>query len=346
MATIPWYCTREDVMSAMDSKVTARNTAQVDRIIAASSRTVEKALHRRFYPELATRTFDWPSEYSQPWRLWLNQHELVSVSSLSAGGAAIAASDFFLRPDTGPPYTHIEIDLGSTAAFAAGDTHQRAISITGVFGYSADTEPAGALAEALDASETSVDVTDSAAIGVGHVIMADSERMVVTGKRMVSTGQTIQAALTGQQNAVTVAVSDGTAFAYDEVILVDSERMLVVDIAGNNLTVKRAWDGTVLAAHTGSTIYALRTLTVERGALGTTAATHTSGTALTRHVVPGPVRQMCIAESVNTIFQEQAGYSRQIGTGETARESFARGLKDAREQAYNTYGRKARIRAA
>jgi len=347
MTTIPWSCTREDVMAAMDNKLTARDTTRVDRVIEASSREVERFLHRRFYPETKTLTFDWPNDqHARPWRLWLDRNEVVSVSELVAGGVTISSTDYFLRPDDGPPYSRIEIDLDSSAAFAAGDTHQRAVSVTGLYmGCPATTAPAGTLAEALDASETSVNVSDSAAIGVGHIITVDSERMIVTGKTMLTTGQTLQTALTANVGNTTVAVTDGTAFAYDEVILLDSERMLIVDIAGNNLTVRRSWDGTVLAAHTGSTIYAPRTLTVERGSLGTTAAEHTAATAITRHVWPGPVRTLTIAESLNTLFQELAGYSRQIGQGETARESYARGLRDAREKAYGAYGRKSRIRA-
>lgn len=346
MAT-PWYCTREDVQTAIDSKFTARDTARIDRAVEAASRAIERTLHRTFYPWTGTRTFDWPDcSYSRPWRLWLNQHELVSVSMLTSGGVTIAASDYFLRPDAGPPFTHVEIDLDSSAAFSSGDTYQRAISITGVWGFSADTAPAGTLTAAVsDTTSTTITVSDSAAIGVGHILTVDSERMLVTGRRMASTGQTLQAALTAAKDSTTVAVTNGAAYAYDEVILLDSERMLVVDIAGNNLTVRRAWDGSTLAAHTGSTIYAPRSLTVERGALGTTAATHSNGAAISRHVVPGPVRQLAIAEALNTLFQETAGYSRQIGAGETARESYARGLKDLRDEVYATYGRKARIRA-
>jgi hypothetical protein len=114
---------------------------------------------------------------------------------------------------------------------------------------------------------------------------------------------------------VTIAVTTGTSYTVGEILLLDSERMLIVDIAGNNLTVKRAWDGTVLAAHTGSTIYAPRRLTVTRGAVGTTAATHSNGAAITRHVVPGLIKELCVAEALNTLLQETGGYSRVIGTG-------------------------------
>lgn len=343
-----WYATREDVKRALDSAETARNNGQVDRAIGAASRSVEGLLKRRFYPEAATRYKDWPNDqYARPWRLWLDKDELISVTTLTAGGVVVPAADYFLEPaNDGPPYTHIEIDLASTAAFSSGDTHQRAIEITGVFGYSADEEAAGQLAEALDASETAVDVTDSEAIGVGDIIKVDSERMIVTGKSMLDTTQNIGANLTAQANDVTVAVTTGSAYRVDEVILVDSERMLIVDIAGNNLTVKRAWDGSVLAAHTApADIYAPRTLTVTRGALGTTAATHADTTAITRHVVPELVRDLCIAEALNQLQQEASGYARTAGSGESERLVGGRGLADIRREARAAYGRKARKRA-
>ncbi|MEU4804315.1 hypothetical protein [Actinosynnema sp. NPDC023587] len=347
MATIPWYCSREDVMGATDSKFTARDTARVDRAVAASSRGIELTLHRKFYPWTGTRTFDWPNDqHGTSWRLWLNQHELVSVSGIVTGGVTLAPAGYLLRPDAGPPYTRVEINLSGGASFGAGATHQRAISIAGVWGYDADTDPVGSLAVAVSSTTaTSITVTDSAAVGVGHILLVGSERMIVTGKRMASTGQTVQAPLAAQQNATTLAVADGSTYAYDEVVLLDSERMLIVDIAGNNLSVRRAWDGSTLAAHTGSTIYAGRALTVERGALGTTAATHLIGAPIARHHVVDPVRQLCIAETINTVHQELAGYARQIGAGETARESYARGLRDLRAEVYAAYGRKARIRA-
>lgn len=345
-----WYATREAVKAALDSKVTARDDAQVDDAIESASRGIEGLTHRRYYPQLAARTFDWPNtQYARPWRLWLDANDLISVTTLVAGGATIPAADFFLRRSDDrdePPYTHVEIDLDSSSAFSSGGTHQRAIVITGLFGYGADEAPAGALAEALDASETEVDVTNSAIIGVGSIIRADSERMIVTGKANLDTGQNLAGGLTtAQANDVAATVTDGSAYFVGETLLTDSERLLVVDIAGNVLTVKRAWDGSVLATHTTPDIYAPRRLTVERGALGTTAATHSNGAALVRHVVPGTIRSLCIAEAISQVQQEQAGYGRVVGSGDNEREASGKGLADLRQQAYTRYGRKARVRA-
>jgi hypothetical protein len=347
--TQPVYATREDVRAALDFADGVRSSGRIDRALDSASRSVEGLLLRRFYPEADTRTFDWPNlSGSRPWRLWLDRDELISVTTLTVAGEAIAAADFFLRPDTGPPYTHVEIDLASSASFSAGDTHQRAIEITGVFGYTAQDDPAGALESAIaSTSTTSVDVTNSALIGVGDLIKIDTERMLVTAKAMLDTTQNLQTSLTASMANATVAVTTGAAYNLDETILIDAERMLILDIAGNNLVVQRAVDGTTLAAHTAPTadIYAPRTLTVTRGALGTTAATHDDAATITRHVVPGPVRALCIAETLNELQQESAAYAKEVGADDTGREAPGAGLVGLRESVRRTYGRRARVRA-
>lgn len=353
--TDPVYATREDVMRALDSKLTARNSGQIDRALQSASRDVESLCHRRFYPETATKYFDWPdSQYGTSWRLWLDDSELISVTTLSSGGTTIVAADYFLEPNrTGPPYSKLEIDLASSAAFGGGDTHQRDITITGLFGYKNDETTAGTLTAAVStttATTISVDGAAAAVLGVGSVVRVDSERILVTGRAMADTTQNLGGSgLTAQANSVTVAVTDGTAFSIDEILLIESERMLIVDIAGNNLTVKRAWDGSVLAAHAaGVDIYASRTLTVTRGALGTTAATHSSAATVTRWDPPGLVRDLVIAEVTSRLTNEQSGYSRtrRSGEGESSERAIsASALNSLRDRVYASHGRKGRVRS-
>lgn len=342
-----WYTTREDVKRSLDMNETARSDALVDRAIEAASRAVEGLLHRSFAPILATRYFDWPNhQYARAWRLWLDENELISVTTLTSGGTTISSSDYFLEPvNSGPPYDRVEIDMDSSASFSSGDTWQRSIAITGLWGYRNDETTVGATAEALDASETGVDVDGATAslVGVGSVIRIDSERMAVTGRSALTTGQTLQSALTIQNNAVSVAVTDGTAFSVGETILLDSERMLIVDIAGNTLTVKRGWDGSVLATHSGSTIYGYRTLTVVRGSLGTTAATHSTSAPVYRWDVPGPVRELTMAESLNSIEQARSAYARTAGSEENEREAKAYGLESLRKSVRRSHGRNGRV---
>ena len=294
--TTPWLATREEIKAELDVKETARSNARIDRALTDATDAVHGLCHRIFYPVVATRYFDWPGpQYARPWRLWLDANELISVTTLTSGGTTIAASDYFLEPNTyGPPYNRIEIDLDSSAAFGGGDTHQRDIGVTGVWAGCPLVEPSvGTTAEALDDSETGIDVdaATSAAVGVGSLLRIDSERVIVTGRAQLDTGQNLGGNLTASNSNTTVPVASGAAFAVDEVILIDSEKMRIDDIAGNNLTVTRPWDGTALAAHTsGADIYAPRTLTVERGALGTTSATHNSAATLYRWDPPGADR--------------------------------------------------------
>lgn len=342
-----WYTSREAVKSATDFAETARNNGQVDRAIEAASRAVEGLLKRRFYPWTGTRTFDWPHpSQGTPWRLWLDQHELVSATTVTAGGTTVSSSDYLLRPDDGPPFTHVEIDLASSAAYSSGDSHQRAIAIEGVWGHLDEAE-VGALGEALDGSETAVDVNGpaAAAAGVGSILRVGSERMTVTGRRMTDTGQNTAADLAASKAAETVAVADGTGFAVGELLLVGAERMLVVDIAGNSLIVKRAFDGSTLASHSsGTDVYASRTLTVTRGVLGTTAAAHDDAATVYLHRPPGLVVALATGEAVNLLQQESAGYARTVGTGENQREATGRGLRQLRADAVTAHGRKGRVR--
>ncbi len=350
----PVYATREDVMRALDSKTTARNASQVDRAIESASRDVEALCHRRFYPQIATRYFDFPGpQYARPWRLWLDDSELISVTSLSSGGVPINEADFFLEPNrSGPPYNRVEIDLAGPATFGGGDTHQRDITLTGLFGYRNDETTVGALTAAVasaNATSITVDGPAAAALGVGSVVRLGAERLLVTARTMADTGQNLAGDLTAQNSAVSVTVADGSGFAVDEVVLIESERMLIVDIAGNTLTVKRGWDGSVLAAHTaGADIYAPRTLTVRRGALGTTAAAHDSGAAVVRWDPPGPVRDLVLAEAVAQLDNERTGYARTRRTGDggsSERAMDATALAALRDRVYASHGRKARVRA-
>lgn len=343
-----WYATREDVLSAIDMAESSRSAAQVDRALDSASRSIEGLLRRKFYPWTGTRYFPWPGhQYARSWRLWLDQDEVAEVTALTAGGVTVDVDDLLLEPvNSGPPFTRIEVNLSSSAAFAAGPTHQRAIAVTGTFiGCPLDEAPAGQLAAALDDSSTTADVTDSAAVGVGSILRIGTERLTVTGKAMIDTGQDLQADLTASMADVAVSVTTGAGYSVGETVLLDSERMTVVDVAGDTLTVRRAVDGTVLAAHSGSSIFAPRRLTVVRGDLGTTAAAHGDASDLAVHVVPGLVRELAVAEALNTLQQEQSAYARVVGEGDNAIEVRGQGLTGLRLDALDRYGRRSRTRA-
>lgn len=338
------YCTREQVKESLDIMDTARANRQIDRLMYASARSVEDGeINRYFYPTIATRYFDWPNyQHTYAWKLYLDQ-DLISATAIMSGSTALTPAQYILKPsDSGPPYTELEINLATGAAFNSGMSWQQSIGITGLWGYRAEEDAAGSFVSNITtASATTFTVTDSAIIGVGQLLRIDTERMVVTDKNLTSTGQT--ASITGSSGDTVLPVADGTAYHVGEYIVLDGETMWIVDIAGNSLIVKRAFDGSVLAAHTGATIYARRLLTVIRGVLGTTAATHTAG-AIAKHHVPSLINQLAIAETLNGIEQERSAYARVIGSGDTIRNASGAGIKDVRTQAWQAYARKSRMR--
>lgn len=340
-----WYCTREDVREALDSKESAYNNKAVDRVIETASRTVEQWLNRIFYPTIATKYFDFPShKYSRSYRLWFDEPaELISATSVVSGGIIIDPSAYYTEPvNVGPPYNRIEINLASTSAFNATSTYQRQTVIQGLWGYREDLQVVTTLAEDLDTTETGIDINNSGLIGVGDTIKVGSEYMVVTDKSMLDTAQNTSA-LALSKSAVSITGLTPGALNVGEIILIDSERMLIVDAAGSTVTVERAVDGSVLAAHAlNADIYALRTLTVSRGSLGTTAASHLTAASVSVLVIPSPVRELTLAEAVNNLLQSRSGYARVVGSGDNQRESYGKGLSDLRQRVENTYGRKTR----
>lgn len=338
--SIPTLCTREDVKGVLDVAETARSNADIDRAIEAATEDVRGTLRRDLIPWVGTRYFNWPDvAYRIPWRLWLDDRELISVTAIVAGGVPVTS--YFLEPDTGPPFSWVETDLSASTVFQAGATRQRAIAITGTFGYRDDEDTVGELDGTLaDTTDATASVTWSTSrVGVGSLLRIDDERVLVTDRTMVDSGQSLQTPLTAQPSAVQVAVEDGTAFGVDELLLLDGERMRVVEIAGNTLTVKRAVDGSVLAAHSGSAVYALTGVVLARAQRGTTIAEHQAADPIRRLLVPPLARELAVAHALCTHLQERAAYARVVGSGEGQMEAAGKGLRSIEADTIVRFGR-------
>ena len=315
---LPTYASREAFMSAADIHSSANLSAQIDRILQSASRQIDLTFHRHFFPLTESVTYSFTGGGQGFW----TERDLRSITSATVDATAQTVADIELYPTRyGPPYSWVEL-MGAE------------VIIIGVCGYSADTTPAGALAEALDGSETGVDITDSSLAGVGDLILADSEQMVVTGAALLDTTADLNDTLTADVSDVTITLNDATLVNAGEVVTMDSERMLIISISSNDLTVIRAWDGSTLAAHSsGLNVFAPRTLTVERNAVGTTAATHLTAATLTRNVPPQLITSLCIAEAQVIFQQEQSAYGRTVGSGDSQREARGAGLADIRKTA-------------
>lgn len=341
-----FYATDVDVKRAVDIAATADADAQIRRALESASRTIDGTrpgqglLRRRFYPEVATRYFS--TIATRPaWQLSLGRYELISATSVVSGGTTISPSDYYLQPENdGPPYDQIDLKQSAYSAWPSG-TAQHGIVIAGVWGYRADEAAAGTLAANISStSAVTCNVTDSSAIGVGTILRVDTERMLVTNRTLLTTGQTLQVPVDATEADTSIAVTSGSAFFAGETITLDAETMLIIRVAGNTLVVERAFDGSTLAAHTGSTIYAPRTLTIDRGALGTTAATHNSATTVYRHLVPVLVNSLCVAETIEQLEQEGAAYARRVRSGEAEFPTGGVGLAGIRDDAVKAYRRR------
>lgn len=348
----PCYCTREDVQSALDVKATAYNTAQLDRAIQSASESVDGFMHRRFYAAQETMKFDWPNfQYAYPWRIWFDEAEIADITdvvpTVTTGGDTIPSANIFWgHPNYSPPYTYMELDRSTSSAFGHGATPQRDVHVTGWRGFDLNTVPAGTVVNALvSTSSTAVTGSDGSVIGVGDVLVVDTERMLVTDKTMTSLGvtQSGSGCSTADSADDQLTLSSGSV-SVGEVLLLDSERMIVRDV-GSVVTVERAWDGTALATHTNAAVYAARLLTVTRGAVGTTAATHSASTAATRALVPPLIHDLAVAYAEVQLEQEIGAYARTQGSGDSARSGIGAGLPALEELAFRRFGRKARKRA-
>lgn len=344
-----WYATRESVKAALDIKDTARSDAAVDDALTSATDSVDGQCRRTFTPVLTTRKFDFPdlNMSSRTWKLWLGSNEMIAVTHLASGGRVITPDQYILRRADNsdqPPFDCIEILLSGQATFGGGPTYQQDIQVTGWFGHSDMSRVSGALAASALAADGTVLVNaqGSAAIGVGDLLTLDTERVAVTGRRSADTGTVLAGDLVTNSAETAVTIGDPDAIEPGEVITAGTERMLVIDVLGSVLSVRRAWDGTVLAPHTaGDSVYALRRLLVDRAQSGTAEAQHTTGTALARLVVPGLAESVTRAEALNTLLNERAGYARVSGAGETAQELRGTALGQQRALLRQRYRRQA-----
>lgn len=322
-----WYTTRQLVKSLGGLNGTDLD-ALIESFIEVASEDIEKFLGRRFIPETAVKYFRWPPRIGGGATLRLEDEDLIAVTLLQTKAqdttpTTIVAADYFLEPvNSGPPYSRIEIDLSSSAAFEAGDTPQRSIAVTGRWGFGEDTKAAGAVKSGLDADATVTTMvcTDASLIDVGDTLLIGSEQLFVTAKTTWDTGRDLFSNITADKSVVTVVWDAGADDPLPgEVILLDSERMFIESIsAGISATVIRAYDGSLLAAHTtpNNSVFTFRTLTVVRGVNGTTAAVHADATAISKYAPPADVMEYCRDHAIALHTQGRSGWSGVIGDSE------------------------------
>lgn len=375
----PCYSNRTENQMAVDFKPGLDVNAALDRAAMSAAENIDGQFHRVFYPSDDTRWFDWPNQggegggqYAEPWRLWLDDNDLACMTALVSGGVSIPLTAIYPGPVNNPRkgrpfYSRIELDRAQSYAFGNNaQSPQLSIAITATWGYGADADPAGTLAANVGSSDATLTVSDGSKAGPGDLIALGygrgpapgqlpyaagiapflGERVLVTDVTAVATGLTqAGGGVTTISNADQALSTTGSgSLNAGEVIVLDQEDMLVEQVVGGVATVRRAWNGTTLAEHSGATVYAFRQFSVLRAQLGTAAASYASGAAVYRHRIPQLVRDLSIAESSGQLLQEGSGYARTVGSGEAAVPAPGVSLADKWAEARARHGRKARIR--
>lgn len=338
------YCSRRDVKLALDPEGTAKNDAQIDRLIEASSRSIDLMCRRPFgfYPQIDTRTFDYPDPWGSntTYKLWLGENEMVSISSLDSAGVTLPPTDYFLRPDNRPPANRVELNRDTSSAWGASGAGQRTISISGVFGYPTTDKLLGSLSANLLIGDTTTRFQGSEQIDIGDLLRVEDEYLQVTSKSWFASTATLFNDLDPSRNDQVLQLDSTTGFSAGATLLIDAEQMLVTAVAGTTLVVKRDRNGSTLAAHTaaGATLYLDTLIGVERGLLGTVAAGHTAKPVY-QQKFPAPVSQLCIGETLDALQQEASAFARTVGSGEAEHQIGGQALAAMRKRVKNSHGR-------
>jgi hypothetical protein len=187
---------------------------------------------RRFYPTLATKDFDHPSDDTQQLRLY---DDLLEINTLTTenGATTISSSDYNLQTADGrynqTPYRQIRLTGdGTTTAFAFDGTGDAANQVTGFWGYHDDWANAW-----QDSTDTVQDapLSDSATTVTVNDVAGDD--------------------INGIPNR----------FKRQQLLKIEDEILWLVDTnqTDNILTVRRGMNGTVAASHVqGTAVYVFK----------------------------------------------------------------------------------------
>lgn len=306
-------------MAAAGAAYSLRYITTVDTAIAATSDDLEAPPARRLYPLTnQTISYNWPptDPDSNTRELWLN-HDFVSITSLTAGGTTISSSDYVLKPVTGPPYYKIELKDTASNFLTANTDRINAIVIVGTTGHSIDKTLRGTC-QYVSATGTEIVLSVDNTVGVGSLLNINSEWMQTRERYWNLTSDKLAANLTAASDSQTVTLETAAAgYCAGETVMVGTEKMLVTNYENSVLTVQRAVDGTVLAAHsTGDRVSKWNRFKVERAAIGSTAAAHGGGDSVYSWDWPPLYNQLTIAKSIALVQSTAAGFASDVAIGE------------------------------
>jgi len=209
MSTHCDYVLYEDVKE--DALVITSTSASDDErlwdLCRGISRRIDADCKRGFYPHVATKYYDHPSDV---WVLKVDD-DLLEVSTLTTqnGDTTIAAADYYLMCGSSynlTPYDRIAIRTDSGEVFNYSSRTQRANTVVGTWGYHEDWDNAWqdsqdtVQSNPMAASATAVTVSDVDGVDlygvtprfkVGQLLKIDDEYFYVTAKNTATNVLTV-----------------------------------------------------------------------------------------------------------------------------------------------------------
>lgn len=184
--------------------------------LETASRMVDDYTQRRFFVELLTRYFT--PEYGDRLRLDAGLLSVTSIKSDEDGDRTYevtwAATDYDLHPLNAVrnqrPYTSILTAPNGARTFPANLV--RSLEIVGTWGFWQDIISMTTLNEALDASETGIDVVSATNIKTGMTILVDSEQMYV--ESISSDTLTVKRGVNGTTAATHLTAAAVSTYSY------------------------------------------------------------------------------------------------------------------------------------
>jgi hypothetical protein len=282
------YCTLAELYEDLQLDG-VKSESRLMRHVRAASQFIEQTIGQ-FLPNYETKkiTGDGTGTLMVP--------PLLSVTSVTVDGTALAASDYLTWPNgrhwADGPYSALEIPTsGSTMGIWSEESEGNAVA--GLWGMYLRTLDLDALATTADATSTGLSVPDGSKVSPGMVLLIESEQMAVQATSATATDTTADLAEALDDTENEIDVTNGALVHAGEVIKVGFEQMKVEDIQTNTLMVVRGWNASKRTTHlSGAGVSAYRTFTVQRGANGTTAAAHTAA-AVYQYQAPDDINYLC-----------------------------------------------------
>ena len=254
---------------------------------------------------------------------------VLEISSVLNDETALTSADYFkIGRDTerpwwaNGPYTMLELNPETQFSAFWWDHEPDAVQIQclrGLFLKSVSTGATVQDATKQTIGQTTLKVSNGAALSVGMVLLIGSEQELVTGYGTPIDSTTL---LNG-----TVAITDDVIKLDDvskvnvgEVLRVDFEQMKVRDTNTdtNQALVWRGFNKTNRVQHLDNAIvYVYRDFTVERGVNGTDAAEHATNAAIDRYEPPDDIRYLARQIATLMINKAKSQYAGKSGNDQT-----------------------------